>query len=53
MTYKTIAIDCAPKAKKMAAAIEKTMNESTGRLGNGNVFRDELCKSDPCIPCAG
>lgn len=27
MTYKTIVIDYAPKAKKMAAAIEKTANE--------------------------
>ncbi len=27
MTYKTIMIDYAPKAKKMAAAIEKTANE--------------------------
>ena len=29
MTYKTIVIDYAPKAKKMAAAIEKTANEKT------------------------
>lgn len=27
MTYKTIVIDYAPKAKKMAAAIEQTTNE--------------------------
>ena len=27
MTYKTIVIDYAPKAKKMAAAIEQTANE--------------------------
>lgn len=27
MTYKTIVIDYAPKAKKMAAAIENTANE--------------------------
>ena len=27
MAYKTIVIDYAPKAKKMAAAIEKTANE--------------------------
>ena len=27
MTYKTIVIDYAPKAKKMAEAIEKTANE--------------------------
>ena len=27
MTYKTIVIDYAPKAKKMAAAIEKAANE--------------------------
>ena len=27
MTYKAIVIDYAPKAKKMAAAIEKTANE--------------------------
>ena len=27
MTYKTIVIDYAPKAKRMAAAIEKTANE--------------------------
>ena len=27
MTYKTIVIDYAPKAKKMATAIEKTANE--------------------------
>lgn len=27
MTYKTIVIDCAAKAKKLAAAIEKTANE--------------------------
>ena len=27
MTYKTIVIDYAPKAKKMAAAIEETANE--------------------------
>ena len=27
MTYKTIVIDCAAKAKKLAAAIEKTVNE--------------------------
>ena len=27
MTYKTFVIDCAPKAKKMATAIEKTANE--------------------------
>lgn len=27
MTYKTIMIDYAPKAKKMAAAIEQTANE--------------------------
>ena len=27
MTYKTIVIDYAPKAKKMAAAIERTANE--------------------------
>ena len=27
MTYKTIVIDYVPKAKKMAAAIEKTANE--------------------------
>ncbi len=27
MTYKTIVIDYAPKAKKMAAAIEETVNE--------------------------
>ena len=27
MTYKTFVIDYAPKAKKMAAAIEKTANE--------------------------
>ena len=29
MTYKTIVIAYAPKAKKMAAAIEKTANERT------------------------
>lgn len=27
MTYKTIVIDYAPKAKKMAAAVEQTANE--------------------------
>ena len=27
MTYKTVVIDYAPKAKKMAAAIENTANE--------------------------
>ena len=27
MTYKTVVIDYAPKAKKMAEAIEKTANE--------------------------
>lgn len=27
MTYKTIVIDYTPKAKKMAAAVEKTANE--------------------------
>ena len=27
MTYKTIVIDCAAKAKKLAAAIEKTAND--------------------------
>ena len=27
MTYKTIVIDYAPRAKEMAAAIEKTVNE--------------------------
>ena len=27
MTYKTVVIDYAPKAKKMAAAIEQTANE--------------------------
>lgn len=27
MTYKTIVIDCVAKAKKLAAAIEKTANE--------------------------
>ena len=27
MMYKTVVIDCAPKAKKMAAAIEKKTNE--------------------------
>ena len=27
MTYKTIVVDYAPKAKKMAAAIEKAANE--------------------------
>ena len=27
MTYKTIVVDYAPKAKKMAASIEKTANE--------------------------
>lgn len=27
MTYKTIVIDCTAKAKKLAAAIEKTANE--------------------------
>ena len=27
MTYKTIVIDYAPKAKEMAAAIERTVNE--------------------------
>lgn len=32
MTYRTIVIDYAPKAKKMAAAIEKTANE---RAQNG------------------
>lgn len=27
MTYKTVVIDYAPKAKKMAAAVEQTANE--------------------------
>ncbi|MGN1409105.1 MAG: hypothetical protein ACI4XJ_02910 [Eubacteriales bacterium] len=27
MTYKTIVVDCAPKAKKMAAAVEEKSNE--------------------------
>ena len=27
MKYKTMVIDCAPKAKKIAAAVEKTANE--------------------------
>ena len=31
MTYKTIVIDYAPKAKKMAAAIEKAANEYAQR----------------------
>lgn len=30
MTYRTIVVDYAPKAKKMAAAIEKKANEMAG-----------------------
>lgn len=53
MMYKTIVIDYAPKAKKMAAAIEQTANESAGRLGTGDVFRNELRKGNSGVPCAG
>ena len=34
MMYKTIVIDYAPKAKKMAAAIEQTANERRRPAGN-------------------
>ncbi len=34
MTYKTIATNYAPKAKKMAAGIEDTINQKTGRDRN-------------------
>lgn len=54
MTYKTIVIDYAPKAKKMAAAIEKTANEKApGRLGAGDLFRDKLRQGDFGVPYAG
>lgn len=53
MMYKTIVIDYAPKAKKMAAAIEQTANEKgAGRLGTCDVLCDELRKSHSGVPHA-